>query len=206
MSRRESALTPSIEQLRVGLFDADPDTSGMAAAGLIRMGTAATPVFLEALTHAHARTRRIAAEGLGEVADPASANALFEATHDTDGTVRARAATALHRLGDSRALAALIATLNDYPDVLHSPYTASMYPLMRGGKAVLPLVIPLLQASDALTRERAFLVLQAAVRNHYPKQDWLRLWQSLGSYAPDGGEPERENAARQWQTWAARQA
>jgi hypothetical protein len=194
-----------IAQLQARLLDPDQDISGKALGELIRLGKTATPVLLAALTHANARTRRLAAEGLGEIADRASADALHRATQDSSGEVRARAATALHRLNDPRAWAALIATLNDYPDILHSPYTASMYPLMRAGKTVLPLLMPLLRASDAATRQRALLILKAVVSKHYVPRDWDALWQKLGSYDPAAPQAERDRAAQQWQDWLAAQ-
>lgn len=204
--RKSDATAARLAQLRARLLDPDPDVSSAALAQLIGMGKAATPLLIEALGHANARTRRIAAEGLGDVADRGSADALHRATQDSSGEVRARAATALHRLADPRALAALIATLDDYPDVLHSPYTASMYPLMRSGKAVLPLLLPLLRANEAVTRKRALLILKAVVSQHYAPQDWDALWQKLGGYDAAAPQAERDKAAQQWQDWLASQA
>jgi len=170
---------------------------------LIQLGKQATPVLIEALSASVPRTRRLAAEGLSDIADPTSADALFQATHDTSDEVRARAATALYKLKDPRALDALVATIDDYPDELHNPYTASMYPLMRGGKEVLPLVVPLLQAPNLLTRQRAFLVVKAVATKLQQGQDWQSLWQRLGSYDPAGPQAERDAAAQQWQAWVA---
>lgn len=203
MNNQDATATP-MEQIKERLYSTDQDTSGLALGELIRLGKQATPVLLEALTHSNPRTRRLAAEGLSEIADPASADALFQATHDTNPEVRARAATALYTLGDKRALTALVATLDDYPDILHNPYTASMYPLMRGGKEVLPLVVPLLQAPNDLTRERAFLIVKAVVSKLPQGQDWNQLWQSLGSYDPAGPKAERDKAAQQWEQWLSK--
>ena len=203
MNNQDATATP-MEQIKARLYSTDQDTSALALGELIRLGKKATPVLLEALTNPNPRTRRLAAEGLSEIADPASADALFQATHDTNPEVRARAATALHQLGDKRSLSALVATLDDYPDILHNPYTASMYPLMRSGKEVLPLVIPLLQAPNDLTRERAFLIVKAVVSKLPQGQDWNQLWQSLGSYNPAGQKAERDKAAQQWQEWLSK--
>jgi len=203
MSHAEATAT-LVAQLKARFLNPDQDISGLALAALIGLGQTATPVLVEALTHANPRTRRLAAEGLSELADPASAEALFHATQDSHGAVRARAATALHRLRDPRSLAALVDTLDDYPDELHNPYTASMYPLMREGKDVLPLVVPLLHSPHDLTRVRAFLVVKAVVSRLVQDQDWQHLWQSLGSYDPAGPQGERDSAARQWQEWVWR--
>jgi hypothetical protein len=200
MNNQDATATP-MEQIKTRLYSTDQDTSGLALAELIRLGKKATPVLLEALSHSNPRTRRLAAEGLAEIADPSTADALFQATHDSNPEVRARAATALHKLGDKRSLKALVATLDDYPDILHNPYTASMYPLMQGGKDVLPLVVPLLQSPDDLTRQRAFLIVKAVVTKLPQGQDWNQLWQSLGSYDPAAPQAERDKAAKQWEAW-----
>jgi len=190
-----------MEQLKRRLYSLDQDTSGLALGELVKLGRQATPVLLEALTHDNPRTRRLAAEGLGEIADPRAADALYQATKDPSDEVRARAATALHALGDRRSLGALVATINDYPDILHNPYTASMYPLMRGGQEELPLIVPLLRSPDDLTRQRGFLVLRAVVSRLPEGKDWDQLWKSLGSYDPHGPQAERDRAAQQWLSW-----
>jgi HEAT repeat protein len=190
-----------IAQLRARFLDGDRKDGTLAFRELLRLGKAAVPVLVEALTHTDPRTRRLAAEGLSELRDPISADALFAATRDSHGEVRARAATALHKLGDKRSLAALVATLNDYPDELHNPYTASMYPLMNGGREVLPLVAPLLQATDIDTRERAFLIVRAVVSRHFKNEEWTTLWGTLGSYDPAAPPAQRDSAAQQWRDW-----
>ncbi len=190
-----------MNELKKRLYSPDQDTSGLALGELIKLGTKATPVLLEALAQGNPRTRRLAAEGLGEIADPAAADALYRATKDPNDEVRARAATALHALGDPRSVVALVATINDYPDILHSPNTASMYPLMRGGRDVLPLIVPLLRSPDQLTRQRAFLVLRAVVSRLPQGSDWDHLWQSLDRYDPVAPEADRARAADAWQRW-----
>jgi HEAT repeat protein len=191
-----------METLKSQLYARDHNISALALKELIRLGKRSTPILIEALTVApDPRTRRLAAEGLSEIADPTSADALFQAVHDSEGSVRARAATALNKLGDARALAALVETLDDYPDELHNPYTASMYPLMRANQEVLPLVIPLLKAADVLTRERAFLIIQAVVSRLPEGKDWQRLWERLGRYDPEAPQGDRDRSAQQWETW-----
>ena len=196
-------MSDELEQLKQRVFSQDQRDSALAAVELMRKGNLATPIFLEALKHPDAGMRRMAAESLGTIADPASADALFEATTDENGEVRARAAGALYRLDDPRALPALVATLNDFPDLLHSPYTDAMYALMEGDEEVLQHIIPLLSSPDRDTRIRAFIIVEAIVTHLPQAEDWDTLWRSLGSYDPDGPEAERNRAARQWQDWLA---
>ncbi|HLG55842.1 MAG TPA: HEAT repeat domain-containing protein [Vicinamibacterales bacterium] len=189
-----------VDQLKTRLYSTDQDTSALAFGELARMGKQATPLLIEALGHSTPRTRRLAAEGLAEIRDPASADALERATHDSNGEVRSRAAVALHLLGDPRALAALARTLDDYPDILHNPYTASMYQLM-GDRAVLPLMAPLLKAPQPVTRERALLVIKAVVSKMPEGSHWDQLWESLGRYDPQGQPADRDRAAELWTAW-----
>jgi len=194
-----------LDQLRTRLYSTDQDTSALALGELIRLGKQATPILLEALNHPTPRTRRLAAEGLAEIRDPASADALERATHDSNGEVRARAAVALHILGDPRALGALVRTLDDYPDILHNPYTASMYALTTGDRAVLPLIAPLLKAPQPLTRERALLVIKAIVSRMPEGHNWNQFWQSLGCYDPHSEPAARDRAADLWIAWIQQQ-
>jgi HEAT repeat protein len=188
------------DPLKTRLYSTDQDTSALAFAELVRSGKSATPTLLEALRHSTPRTRRLAAEGLAEVRDPASADALEQATHDSNGEVRSRAAVALHLLGDPRALAALVRTIDDYPDILHNPYTASMYELT-GDPAVLPLIAPLLKAPQPVTRQRAFLVVKALAAKLPEGRNWDQLSQSLGNYDPQGEPAARDRSADLWTAW-----
>jgi len=203
MNPRDTIQKP-MDELKKRLYSLDQDTSGLALAEFIKRGKDSSPILLEALTHDNPRTRRLAAEGLAEIKDPAAADALFKATKDPNDEVRARAAGALSALGDSRALPALVATINDYPDILHSPYTASMYPLMKSGKAALPLIVPLLTAPEDVTRQRAFTVLRAIVSATPEGKNWDALWKSLGHYDPVGPAAERDKAAEQWKGWVSK--
>lgn len=204
--RPAASAADRLASIGVRFLDPDQDISSVALAELIRLGKKATPMLIRALEHENPRTRRLAAEGLGELADRASADALMRATHDSSGEVRARAATALHRLGDPRAWAALVATLDDYPDILHSPYTASMYPLMRAGKDLLPMILPLLRAGDVSTRQRAMLIVKAIVGRDKAPHDWEALWQKLGSYDATAPQTERDQAVQLWLDWLATHA
>jgi hypothetical protein len=200
MNSPDSNASP-LSQLKTEFYSTDTAVSSRALRELVRLGKPATPILIKALTAPQAETKLLAIEGLQELRDPASADALEAATHDASGEVRARAAAALYRLNDRRALAALVRTLDDYPDVLHSPYTVSMYELLTGGKEVLPLVAPLLKAPQPATRERALLIIKTLVPKVSGGENWEQLWRSLGSYDPKGAELERNRAADQWQAW-----
>jgi hypothetical protein len=191
----------ALDAIKQRFYSTDQDTSALALGELIAHGKQATSILIEALHAPNDRTRRLAAEGLSDIGDATAAEPLFAATHDSSGPVRARAATALARLGDPRARAALVATLDDYPDELHGPYTASMYPLMRDTAAVLPLIVPLLKAPDQITRQRALLIIKAVVAKLPAGTNWEQLSTQLGSYDPAGPANERNAAADQWQAW-----
>jgi hypothetical protein len=87
----------------------DPDLRVQTAAidALVGIGdTASVPLLVELLENESESTRRGAIEALNELATPDVADALADALHDADWWVRARAADALRRLGDSRGATA----------------------------------------------------------------------------------------------------
>jgi len=193
----------SLEDLS-GLDATDPTTRARALAALIGAGRASVPVLLRAMASGEAGVREKAAQGLAEIADPAAAQALRAALADPAPAVRGRAAQGLCAIGDPGALDALVRTLDDYPDVLHAPHTIATHLLIARGRSALPAVAPLLDSPDALTRQRAFLVLQTVVQAMPGVADWRSLWQSLGRYAPDGEDAAaRAAAAAQWRRWVA---
>jgi HEAT repeat protein len=120
-------------------------------------------------------------------------------TRDGNPDVRAHAALGLARVGDRRATAALVRTIDDLPDIEHHPYSLSVYGLIDLGLPALPTVVPLLSAVHAITRQRAFEVVRATVTA--TGWDWPALWTSLGRYDPDTEPAEREAAAAQWAAW-----
>jgi HEAT repeat protein len=186
-----------------GLDAANPADRASAYSALVVAGRASTPVFLRGLANADADVREKSAQGLAETGDPAAADALADALSDPEPLVRGRAAQALAAIGDWRSLDALVRTIDDYPDVLHAPHTIATYVLIARGRDVLPSVAPLLDAPQPITRQRAFLVLQALV-SAMPEAggDWGTLWQSLGAYDPDGrDDAARAVAAAKWGQW-----
>jgi HEAT repeat protein len=192
-----SSLQDLAEQLRSPEFN----TRALALAELVRRGKAATPVLLEALNSPDDVLRVQAARGLGDIADPASAEALAGALDDRNEEVRAHAAQGLALVKDERAIAALVRTINDLPNLEHHPYTLSIYNLIELGSPALPAIAPLLKSSDPTTRERAFLVFRTIISSLPEGKDWQQLWQSLGSYDPHDPSPERERAADKLIGW-----
>lgn len=103
---------------------------------------------------------------------------------------------------DDERLRALAAVIDDEPDPLMAPSTAATEALVRSGPAALPVVVPLLRAPRPLTRQRAFLVVQAVVGAQ--PQTWLPLWRRLGAYDPLDADAARRNAAADaWAEWVA---
>lgn len=192
---------PSLHELVEQLSSPEFNTRASALAELVRHGKAATSALLEAFNSPDDRLRTQVAQALAEIADPASADTLAQALDDDNKEVRARGAQGLARINDNRAIAALVRTINDFPDVLHHPYSLSAYGLIQQGRSALPAVAPLLKSADPTTRERAFLVVGTIISSLPEGQDWQQLWQSLGSYDPHGPAPERERAADQLSTW-----
>lgn len=187
-----------------GLDAADPTDRTSALAALVVAGRASTPTLQRALASPDAEVREKAAGGLAEIADPSAAEALAGALGDSEPRVRARAAQALAAIGDERALEALVRTIDDYPDDLHPPHTVATYVLIARGRDALPAIVPLLDAPNPVTRQRAFVVLETLVSDMPEAGDWGVLWQSLGAYDPKGADDAaRQAASMQWRQWIA---
>lgn len=185
-----------------GLDAADSTDRASALAALVMAGRASSPTLQRALASPDADVREKAAEGLAEIADPSTAEALAAALADAESRVRARAAQALASIGDPRALDALVGTIDDYPDELHPPHTVATYVLIARGRDALPAIVPLLDAPNPVTRQRAFVVLETLVSAMPEAGDWGSLWQSLGAYDPkEADDAVREAAGAKWQQW-----
>ncbi|HEV2915035.1 MAG TPA: HEAT repeat domain-containing protein [Pyrinomonadaceae bacterium] len=194
-------MASSVEDLVEQLSSPDFNARALALAELVQHGRAATAALTKALESSDERLRAQAAQGLAEIADPASAETFAQLLNDTNGEIRARGAQGLTRINDSRAIDALVRTINDLENLLHYPYTLSTYGLIQLGPPALSAVAPLLKSDDPVTRERAFLVIRSIVSQLPEGKDWEQLQRSLGSYNPAGTTPEREQAADQWLNW-----
>jgi HEAT repeats len=176
------------------------DTAALALGKLVAVGKPAVPALVSALDSTDDQVRALAAEGLSQVADPGTADRLFLALGDPNPRVRAHAARTLAVVKDPRALDALILTVDDAEDVLHYPYTLSLYTLVRMPPTILPKVLPLLKAKGQVTRVRAFLVLKTIVSTWKPKE-WNKIWEDLGRYDPAASEASRNASVGSWQAW-----
>ena len=191
----------SIETLLADLQDADFNVRALALAEIVEAGRAVAPALVAALPAADATLKPQLAQALAEIAEPGSADALAGLLDNQDERVRAFGALGLSRIGDPRAQAALIRTIDDFADVLCAPYTLSTYALIDQGPAALRAVLPLLDAASPDTRAHAFVVVHDIVSAQPGTGNWPALWRQLGSYAPDGPEPQRRAATRQWADW-----
>jgi len=131
---------------------------------------------------------------------------LLQQLESIDPQVRGTAALGLARLNDPRAPQALADTINDLPNLLHYPYTQAVQALIAMGDRALPVVAPLLQSPDPITRTRAWLVLRSVVQKRPGVGPWQALWLSLGRYAPEGDAASRAAAAEQWRVWVEQNA
>lgn len=190
-----------IETLLADLQDADFNVRALALAEIVEAGRAVAPDLVAALPDADTTLKPQLAQALAEIAEPASADALAGLLDNQDERVRAFGALGLARIGDPRAQAALIRTIDDFADVLSAPYTLSTYALIDQGPAALTAVLPLLEAASATTRAHAFVVIHDIVSAEPDTGNWPALWRQLGSYTADGPEAQRHTAARLWADW-----
>ena len=191
----------NIQTLLADLQDADFNVRALALAEIVEAGRAVAPDLVAALPDADTTLKPQLAQALAEIAEPASADALAGLLDNQDERVRAFGALGLARIGDPRAQAALIHTIDDFADVLSAPYTLSTYALIDQGPAALTAVLPLLEAASATTRAHAFVVIHDIVSAEPDTGNWPALWRQLGSYTADGPEAQRHTAARLWADW-----
>ncbi|MBL0284087.1 MAG: HEAT repeat domain-containing protein [Zoogloea sp.] len=191
----------NIQTLLADLQDADFNVRALALAEIVEAGRAVAPDLVAALPDADTTLKPQLAQALAEIAEPGSADALAGLLDNQDERVRAFGALGLARIGDPRAQAALIRTIDDFADVLSAPYTLSTYALIDQGPAALTAVLPLLEAASATTRAHAFVVIHDIVSAEPDTGNWPALWRQLGSYTADGPEAQRHTAARLWADW-----
>jgi MFS family permease len=84
---------------------------------------------LRALANPDVELRAQAAQALGEIAAPANADVFAGMLGDADDRIRARGAYGLARLGDPRAIEALVRTIDDLEDLEHVAGSLSSYVL-----------------------------------------------------------------------------
>jgi HEAT repeat protein len=194
---------PGLGELAERLRSPDGDTRGRALAALVGRGAEATPVLLAALGDPDGRVRALSAEGLGMLGDDArAADPLAAALHDQDDDVRSRAAVALLRLGDPRGLPAVVATLNDGIDVLHSDVSRSVYALMGLGPAAVPALVPLLGDPDEGLRYKAAYVIEQVSRARQGQPGgWDELHAATERYRADSSDGARRDAAAAVEAW-----
>jgi HEAT repeat protein len=157
--------------------------------------------------------RKTIMQGLVELRDPRAADLFRQELHSDDEDVRTISATGLSSLGTDDAVDAWLAVINDAPDPLHQDVTPAVVALSRLGIRVLPSILPLLESSDASTRQRAQKVLERvtfsdvsdAVQPRPLSQaattQWTALWERNGSYQWDAPEPQRRAAMARWRQW-----
>jgi HEAT repeat protein len=168
---------------------------------LVRRGGAAVPALIQAVASGDPELRGSAVNALAEIAEPSCAELFAQLAGDPDGRVRAHAADGLARLGDPRAVDALVRTIDDRPDELHHPSSLSAATLIGMGPGVLARVAPLLSAPGEATRMRALFVIRAIVDAQ--GEDSAARWRELGSYRAGAPAADREAAAEQWRAWLA---
>jgi HEAT repeat protein len=187
-----------------GLDSPDVNEAGLALRELIAQGREATPALLEAARFESADVRTLAMEGLASIADPASEEDVRRGLQDPDGRVRSLAAVALNRLGAPDALDALRATLDDWPDLLHSDMSKSAYELAGSGPRALPVAIPLLAGDDWATRSKGAWIIKRIVSENPGDASLSQLGAIVSGFDPDGESGERSRIAAEAGAWLER--
>lgn len=174
-----SIISVDIENLK----SPDPAVYNEAFESLVSSRSDAMPALVDFLAEKKRLNRPLAAAAIATIADKSYADVITQYINDDDDKVRAWSAVALKRMDDSRALQALLKTIDDYPDEAHTDQTLSTYALIQWGEVVLMPVLNLLNVANWETRRHAFSVLKKIVFNKVgTKDEWERIWKENGSY------------------------
>ena len=183
------------------LGSADPNVAGLALGELQAQGEAAVPALLRALTSDNVGARRMAIEGLGDIASASSEDGVRAALADQDGQVRSLAAVALARLGAPDALQALADTLDDWPDLAHAEMSRSAYELPRLGRRALTVAIPLLASPVWTDRAKGAWVIRQVLGQANADPDLVELHAIVDRFDADGPAEERNRTASEAAEW-----
>jgi HEAT repeat protein len=97
----------AIEELGMTLYDLHHEVGEAAAQALVKFGSKAVDVLLEAISHPEAGVRETAVHALGQIQDARIAPALIEMLKDPVRLVQSQAMRSLGNLRDHRALPSL---------------------------------------------------------------------------------------------------
>lgn len=193
---------------------ADPQQRPAARDQLLRLGAAAVEPLLQAgEAPGNPERRRVIGWLLVELADLRAASWFRAALGSDDPQLRAAGACGLARVNSEDAIDALVATIDDAPDPLHSDVTPSATSLATLGRRALPAVLRLLESPHERTRQRAQRVLaqitfEEIERRVRPRPladaarvTWRDLWVRNGSYRWDAADADRHASVQRWRTW-----
>jgi HEAT repeat protein len=177
-------MTRTVDELIADLSSPDGILRDQALGMLVSYGRRATAALLALLDSDDRELRARASAGLGEIADPATADRLLQLLEDPDARVRSRSAWGLFRMRDARALDALLKTIDDCPDPTMVSSTLATDALIAIGQPALPRVADLLAAPSSETRGRARLVI-LSVAQHLPPAE-AEAWRARVRAAEGG--------------------
>jgi hypothetical protein len=196
-------MNDSIDNDIENLKSKDQNIYNNAFQNLVDRKSDALPHLFNILKDKSSDGRTLAAQAIATIAIPSSADKTIDYLNDNDPLVRAWSAVALRRMRDSRALDALIKTIDDYPDTLHSDQTLSTYALIDWGEEILIHIINLLNSPKFETRRHAFSVVKKIIFNKFKTvEKWEMIWKKNGSYVPDAEEAVRLKCMKKWEKWA----
>ncbi len=193
---------------------ADPATRAGARRQLLDRGPSARTAIRAALRRELTAAQQAELlDLLRQIGGPEDAELFRKFLDSEQSQVRSAAAAGLQQQSAADAVAALVATLNDAPDLLHTDLTPSVLALSELGLPAVHAILPLLSATEARTRQRAQRVLErvtfarvdraTGIHPHVEnaRRAWQALWEANGSYRWDAPEPERLASQRLWQDW-----
>lgn len=179
-------MTRTVEEAVAELNTPDGILRDQLVALLVSYGTRATAALVPLLDSDDPELRRRAVRALAYIADPSTADRLFQLLDDPVGETRSNAAYGLFTMKDPRALEALLKTIDDFPNAMMNPATQSTGALRTMGPSILPRVADLLSSPSKDTRARARLVIVQIAQGLPPAEG--DVWRTRANNAVQGDQ------------------
>lgn len=151
-SKDGSANQLAVKILVENLRSNNPLVAAQSAKGLRAIGSESQGAFIKALDAPDASTRSLAAEALGDIGSPESANKLVALLGDKNAQVRVAAAKSLGATGNPAAVASLLKAMRDDSDLaVRANAAASLVELRSGDASVQHAIVEVMLRSDEPT-------------------------------------------------------
>ena len=178
-------------------------TQNEGVAGVIGVGKTAVPPLLQLLEKGLPNRSQVM-YALSQIGDVRAVEAFRAGLLAENEQVRAYAAQGLAHVGDPKAMAACLQTINDAADELHLDITPSVRALGQMGLRAVPSLLDLLMHDDEITRlhaQRALELIVAWRATLKAAEEMRREWHENGDYDYSADAETRAISVTTWRKW-----